>query len=63
MLTKQRQATLLTLIGKMSPEDLVFVHDKLHSKIDVIKERAAERARKHGAQRRRALVRYGTQDE
>ena len=60
-MTKERQAMLLALLSRMSPEDQLFVHDKLHSKIDVIKERAAERSRKHGAQRRRALVPYGEQ--
>lgn len=57
-LPKERQAMLMALLSKMSPEDQLFVHDRLHSKIDTVREHAAIRARKRGAQRRRALVRY-----
>lgn len=59
-LSKERQAMLLTLLSKMSPEDQLFVHDKLHSKIATVREQAAIRARKRGAQRRRVMSRIPT---
>lgn len=59
MLTKQRQAMLLTLIGKMSPEDQLFVHRRLSSRLDIITAQAANRDRRHRQQRSRSEMRLG----
>lgn len=54
-ITKARETSLAQMLSKLTPEELVYIYDKMAPKMTRIREQARDRAVQHFRQRARAV--------